>query len=237
MAGHFLFGVPDTPQCSVDGIVADGAVRGAHAGEEESPVAGVAMQFPEDCDSLGCQRDDVLFLHFHAFGWDSPFGFLEIEFIPARASKLTGTDEDQRGQLEGAGDGELAFVVVDCPEEFSDFLGIDDGWVVAYLYRGEGALEVGGHVALGSAGGDIVFEYLAADLEGAVGGFQSTAFLNVADGHEDFRRLDVEHIALADVGEYVLFQADEYFFAMIRSPGGQEFDVPFASDRGKAVFT
>ncbi len=57
----------------------------------------------------------MVMAHLHAFGWNAPKVFLEVDFRPFSETYLTGAQEDQRQQLQPRLDGEGTGEVIDGP--------------------------------------------------------------------------------------------------------------------------
>ena len=56
--------------------------------ENVLPIAGVLLQFPKNGNCLPRQRYDMQFLHLHAFGGNSPLGFVPIDLRPLCPSQF-----------------------------------------------------------------------------------------------------------------------------------------------------
>ena len=64
------------------------------------PVAGVLFQFAKHGDGLPRQRHDMQFLHLHAFGRNSPLGFVPINLRPLCPPQFVRADESKQQKAE-----------------------------------------------------------------------------------------------------------------------------------------
>ena len=66
-------------------------------GSRKDPVSTTRqqMQLLQGGDRLGGQRNNVHAPGLHLTGGDSPFGQLEVDLLPFRLAKLTGSHEEQ----------------------------------------------------------------------------------------------------------------------------------------------
>ena len=64
------------------------------------PIAGVLFQFPKNGNGLPRQRHDMQFLHLHAFGRNSPLGFVPINLRPLCASQFVRADEGKQQEAK-----------------------------------------------------------------------------------------------------------------------------------------
>ena len=72
------------------------------------------------------ERHKVWHPHFHALSGDAPFGLGEVDFWPPCPTQLTGADEHQRGEAQGALRHEEPLVRVDRPKQGTDALRFDN---------------------------------------------------------------------------------------------------------------
>ena len=74
--------IPQPPQRSVQGVLADRPAAAAQAWKDERPVAGERMQRAQDRHRLGAERHDVVCARLHAPAGDRPGRAVQIELRP-----------------------------------------------------------------------------------------------------------------------------------------------------------
>lgn len=75
-------------------------------------------------------------LHFHARGRYAPLIGLKIELAPFCGPKFGRTDKDQRPQLEGAYDGEIALIAINIAQKLGYLFRLGDGGSVGDRFWG-----------------------------------------------------------------------------------------------------
>ena len=167
---HFVAGIAQTAESGIHGVHRHRPVPALQGRKDISALAGDAAELPEEGDRLGGEQNDMPLPHLHALGGDAPLRRIQVDLAPIRGPQLAGTNEDERGQLQGDRRRRVSDVAVDAAEQGADLLWLSDGGAILDYHRRQGASQVGGDVAGGPARRDGVPEDLAAALQGSVRG-------------------------------------------------------------------
>jgi len=118
------------------------------------------------------QRDAMRTAHLRFQRRDFSKDGVEIEFLPLRRAKLSGTHEGEKQQLQRASGFRRAFVAVIRAKEPTESLGLDDRRPLVHDGRSDCALERPRRIALGAACGDGEAEHFADGRAKPAGGFE-----------------------------------------------------------------
>ena len=175
------------------------------------------------------------FAHLHAFGRDVPLCGVQINFGPFGLAQLAGAHEHQRGEAQGIAGGVKPGVIVNGAQQGGDFSGFGNRGQMGFLRRRQCALQVARGVAFGPASGHGIAEHLPGVLHGTMRRFQGAARFDLAQGFQQFGRLDVGNGLGAQPGEDVALKAAQDAFAVAGCPLRRKLGVPLAGDDFKAV--
>ena len=122
MHTHFVLLVAHAPESIEHGRIGNRPYLRADGGKKICSFPRIFLEVPKNGYCLSGQGNKMLTAHFHAFGRDTPFPGLKVEFFPLSGPQFRGTGEDQRSQLQGTDQREIAFIGVDIPQKLTDFL-------------------------------------------------------------------------------------------------------------------
>ena len=108
--------IPQPPQRSVQGVLADRPAAAAQAWKDELPVAGERVQRAQDRDRLGAEGNDVVSARLHAPPRNRPGRAVQVELCPLGQAQLPRAHEDERQQLQRCTGDWLARVAIDGPQ-------------------------------------------------------------------------------------------------------------------------
>jgi hypothetical protein len=118
--------------------------------------------------------------HLHALGTDAPLTGLKVYFGPLGATKLAGANEYVGGQTQGGTRNRVPVVAIKGAQQLANLCRLSDGGAMLRLERRQRVLKVARGVAVGTARGDCVPQYLRKALLGPVCRLDSTPRLNLA---------------------------------------------------------
>ena len=168
VGGHLATRIAQASQGPIYGVHGHRPVLALQGGENVSALAGDAAEIAKEGDRLGGQRNDMALPHLHALGRDAPLRRIQVDLAPFRGAEFAGTNEDERGQLQGDCRRWVSDVAINAAEQGADLGRLSDRGAVLDHDRRQGASQVRRDVAGGPARRDGVPEDLAAALQGSV---------------------------------------------------------------------
>lgn len=95
VGGHLRSRVTHASKRRNDCVLAHGFAVRAQSWNDPVSTTRQEMQLLQVGDRLGGQRNNVHAPSLHRTGGDSPFGQFEVDLLPFRLAKLTGSPEEQ----------------------------------------------------------------------------------------------------------------------------------------------
>ena len=235
MYAHLVFLIAHTPERIEHGRIGNGPCFCADRREEVFPFPGAFLKFPKNGHRLPGQGHKMLTAHFHAFRRDAPFPGLKVEFFPLSGPQFRGTGEDQRSQLQGTDQREIAFIGVDIPQKLTDFLRFQHCRPVNSFSRSQGSPEVGRDIVFRPARDDRIAEHLTDDLQHSPGSLVVSPLFQRLDYLHNVPCLQFDDMRLADgrkdIGLQPVHDGSLMLFGKLRHTGF----MPFSGDILEAV--
>ena len=235
MHAHFVLLVAHAPKRIEHGRIGNGPYLRADGGKKVCSLPGIFLKFLENGHCLSGQGHKMLAAHFHAFGRDTPFPGLKVKFLPLSGPQFRGTGEDQRSQLQGTDQREIAFVGVDVPQKLTDFFRFQHRRPVDSFSRPQGSSEIGCDIVLCPARDDCIAEHLIDDLQHSPGSLVVSPLLQRLDHVHNIPCFQLGNVRFTDARKDVGFQpvhdGSLMLFRKLRHAGF----MPFSGDILKTV--